>query len=192
METFQVVTDNFITTPQRTQSGVSAVLPTVRQAQVSSLFIDLRPDLWILSITFIWTPGKTYTTLGPSAATSPDFFLPQNINKRTSEFDAVGILPRALRDLFIQLEKKRLSSISGIESNGGMEVGLQAAKESSKTKRKKQPFEYTVKLQFLELYGEDIRDVSCAKRAAAKLDVLLKYLIPILNPACSRIAAVDG
>ena len=51
---FKFVTDNFITTPQRTQSGVSAVLPTVRQAQVSSLFIDLRPDLWILSITFIW------------------------------------------------------------------------------------------------------------------------------------------
>mmetsp|Transcript_24424 Transcript_24424/g.54664 ORF Transcript_24424/g.54664 Transcript_24424/m.54664 type:complete len:1002 (+) Transcript_24424:261-3266(+) len=121
--------------------------------------------------------GKTYTTLGPSAATSPDFFLPHNINKRTAEFDAVGILPRTLRDIFIQLERKRLSSSSVIDSENdsdGVEVGLQTVKQpkSNRAENEKKPFEYTVKLQFLELYGEDIRDLLSTGSAQTKKIVI--------------------
>ena len=74
--------------------------------------------LIILTLTWILLciapiPGKTYTTLGP--ATSPDFFAPQNKGEQHSkEYDSVGILPRALRDLFSQLEHKR-SSLNGEE-----------------------------------------------------------------------------
>eukprot|EP00581_Thalassiosira_minuscula_P006921 CAMPEP_0183703124 /NCGR_PEP_ID=MMETSP0737-20130205/983_1 /TAXON_ID=385413 /ORGANISM="Thalassiosira miniscula, Strain CCMP1093" /LENGTH=833 /DNA_ID=CAMNT_0025929829 /DNA_START=229 /DNA_END=2727 /DNA_ORIENTATION=- len=122
--------------------------------------------------------GKTYTTLGP--ATSPDFFSSQN-NKQSEEFKSVGILPRALRDLFMHLEEKR-DSLNGQEnnnpaadehnnaingdSNHGSDNGIAIPATKSpvpKSKSKqKQPFEYQVKLQFLELYGEEIRDLLAA------------------------------
>ena len=131
---------------------------------------------------YIISIGKTYTTLGP--ATSPDFFSPQSSGeKHSQEYDAVGILPRALRDLFLQLEKKRQSldnnrvensdpaaelncdAINGHGSPSGS-IGIAATKSpappkqsDSANKQQKRPFEYQVKLQFLELYGEEIRDL---------------------------------
>ena len=60
--------------------------------------------------------GKTYTTLGPTNIVNPDFFSPQQQSSNNdtgghhhaaNEYDAVGILPRTLRDLFTQLEQKR-------------------------------------------------------------------------------------
>ncbi len=66
--------------------------------------------------------GKTYTTLGPTNIVNPDFFNIQQQQQQISnndtaghhyhadnEYDAVGILPRTLRDLFTQLEQKRRS-----------------------------------------------------------------------------------
>jgi len=126
--------------------------------------------------------GKTYTTLGP--ATSPDFFAPQNKDKHTQEYDAVGMLPRALRDIFNKLDEKchTLNSNNGAEndsekSNGratgeissSSTDGIPVATKSPPPKSRSngnlngnsgsQPFEYTVKLQFLELYGEEVRDL---------------------------------
>ncbi|KAL7484050.1 hypothetical protein ACHAW6_009695 [Cyclotella cf. meneghiniana] len=128
--------------------------------------------------------GKTYTTLGP--ATSPDFFK-STAAKHSQEFDAVGILPRALRDLFIHLEQKRASlngnfdnpASSSEEDNGNdivcetssadsdeMAINMtkspitrRLSSQLSDTNDTKQPFEYQIKLQFLELYGEEIRDL---------------------------------
>jgi len=124
--------------------------------------------------------GKTYTTLGP--ATSPDFFKhTTNEKQHSQEYDAVGILPRALRDLFRQLENKRttLNGVGGNDDDSLAEESGNAAEQQvagafgSKSpapknnarsntkgdKQKQQPFEYQVKLQFLELYGEEIRDL---------------------------------
>ena len=112
--------------------------------------------------------GKTYTTLGP--ATSPDFFAPQNKDKHTQEYDAVGMLPRALRDIFNKLDEKchALNSNNGAEneSSNGRTIlgevgssstdGIPPATKSPPPKSRpngnsgSQPFEYTVKLQFLE------------------------------------------
>jgi kinesin family protein 4/21/27 len=83
----------------------------------------------------------------------------------------VGILPRALRDLFHDLEQKRNSYHRGdSNSNPASETEsdiLDEAINISKSPIKPQPsstdnntkFEYQVKLQFLELYGEEIRDL---------------------------------
>jgi kinesin family protein 4/21/27 len=138
--------------------------------------------------------GKTYTTLGP-ATVAPDFFAPQNSDhKHGYEYDAVGILPRALRDLFVRLEQKRRflngeiaddepvdpfvvddNNMDG-DSTHSSEIGLgiEATKSPKPKKRPtnngtvnnsdhehrtRRPFEYQVKLQFLELYGEEIRDL---------------------------------
>ena len=124
--------------------------------------------------------GKTYTTLGP--VTSPDFFKhTTNEKQHSQEYDAVGILPRALRDLFRQLENKRtaLNGDGGNDDDSLAEESGNAAEQQvagafgSKSpapknnarsntkgdKQKQQPFEYQVKLQFLELYGEEIRDL---------------------------------
>lgn len=126
--------------------------------------------------------GKTYTTLGP--ATSPDFFAPQNIDKHSQEYDAVGMLPRALRDIFNQLDQKRSSlnnvdastissnennnnTINGDSSHGSSDddggLGIPAPTKSPPPKQRPNKsnasFEYQVKLQFLELYGEEVRDL---------------------------------
>ncbi|KAL3777525.1 hypothetical protein ACHAWO_005509 [Cyclotella atomus] len=108
--------------------------------------------------------GKTYTTLGP--ATSPDFFKNQ---KHTPEHDAVGILPRALRDLFHDLEQKRNSTNSNSNPASETESDIldetinisksPIRQQSSSTNNNNTRFEYQVKLQFLELYGEEIRDL---------------------------------
>lgn len=127
--------------------------------------------------------GKTYTTLGP--VTSPDFFNQRDGEKHSQEYDSVGILPRALRDLFSALELKAQQLNGGEDeddpafdsensgtANGDMRdsIGIAPTKsQSPMPKRKtignnanangKQPFEFEVKLQFLELYGEDVRDL---------------------------------
>ena len=124
--------------------------------------------------------GKTYTTLGP--VTSPDFFKQSSSKdaKHAPEYDVVGILPRALRDLFIELQRKSDSlnkhgdenPADGDENNdsdnrddsGEELMGIQATKSSSPRNasdgsQQNRPFDYAVKLQFLELYGEEIRDL---------------------------------
>ena len=140
-------------------------------------------------------PGKTYTTLGP--ATSPDFFTQTATTgkdaKHTPEYDAVGILPRALRDLFIELERKsealniskngernpadgdESDSDNNVENNGEEELVIQPTKlspirsNSSDYSHENRIFDYTVKLQFLELYGEEIRDLLATSSKQQKI-----------------------
>ena len=89
--------------------------------------------------------GKTYTILGPSAASAV------GVDDEVSR--EVGIIPRALGELFGGLEKskKEVSTMSdgGVAAEGGDNAPFSSFPS----------FEYNVKLQFLELYGEDIRDL---------------------------------
>lgn len=127
--------------------------------------------------------GKTYTTLGP--ATSPDFFKQSTSKdaKHAPEYDVVGILPRALRDLFIKLERKsdslnnknngeRNPASDGDDENDSEDVSeeelgnIQPTKSSHSQnssdinqQQNNRTFDFAVKLQFLELYGEEIRDL---------------------------------
>ena len=135
-------------------------------------------------------PGKTYTTLGP--ATSPDFFNQQNGVKHSQEYDAVGILPRALRDLFLQLQRKRqtlceqeganpaapANDENNVAVNEKDSIGIQPTKSptpkrksSDSNANRKEPFEYHVKLQFLELYGEEVRDLLTTTSSQAKIRI---------------------
>lgn len=77
--------------------------------------------------------GKTWTTIGPGLTrnTDPDNEDGSPANEEISD-DLDGAVPRTLKDIF-----RRLSSL----------------KEKSET------YKYSVKLQFLELYGEQIRDL---------------------------------
>lgn len=89
--------------------------------------------------------GKTYTILGPSAASAV------GVDDEVSR--EVGIIPRALGELFGGLEKSK-KEVSTMSDGGVAEEGGDNAPSSSFPS-----FEYNVKLQFLELYGEDIRDL---------------------------------
>lgn len=135
--------------------------------------------------------------MGP--ATSPDFFSPRNSEKHTQEFDSVGLLPRALRDLFIWLEQKA-NSLNGGGNSGsdnpandntndntaitnGDSIGIAATKSPSpksrpnkSKKQEKQPFEYQVKLQFLELYGEDINDLLTKSAPSSKSKITIREI----------------
>lgn len=84
----------------------------------------------------------------------------------------MGILPRALRDLFHDLEQKRnsinRSDSSNPASDGDSDIvdetinmskSPMAKQQSSSSSNGSKQFEYQVKLQFLELYGEEIRDL---------------------------------
>jgi kinesin family protein 4/21/27 len=60
-----------------------------------------------------------------------------------------GVIPRALRDLFEQLEKVRQQCVSNKENQP----------QDSDDDDDSTTYEYEVRVQFLELYGEDIRDL---------------------------------
>jgi len=86
--------------------------------------------------------GKTFTILG----SSPDSILAEEAD--------TGVIPRAIRDLFNRLEttRKKHQLTQNIDFQ---------------KKKGEQPFEYEVRVQFLELYGEEIRDllnISCGTK----------------------------
>ena len=129
--------------------------------------------------------------MGP--ATSAAFFASSTRTEQqhSQEYEAVGILPRALRDLFADLEKKRLllngvdPASDGVESNpannGDNELGIHANKspipprrQTQNTNNEKLPFEYKVKLQFLELYGEEIRDLLTTASSTSQQKIVIR------------------
>lgn len=63
-----------------------------------------------------------------------------------------GVIPRSLRTIFRGLEEMKMSEKHQIKGNGDQTHSpMQPPKQPS--------FEYNVKIQFLELYGEEIRDL---------------------------------
>lgn len=99
--------------------------------------------------------GKTFTILGssPDAVLSEEntFTNQSNDDTRNESLSPnhnqiaaqAGVIPRALRDLFHRLEMTQQKW----DNHAG------------KSKHGQKPFEYEVRVQFLEVYGEDIRDL---------------------------------
>ncbi len=81
--------------------------------------------------------GKTHTMLGPSTSLALHTDL------------TAGVIPRAIRDLFSQLEEVRLQC-----SNKENQPGDDDDDDDDGA-----TFEYEVRVQFLEVYGEEIRDL---------------------------------
>ena len=116
--------------------------------------------------------GKTYTILGPSAASAV------GVDDEVSR--EVGIIPRALGELFDGLEKSK-NEMSATIGGEDMEGGDNAPSVPSS-------FEYNVKLQFLELYGEDIRDL-LAPTTAGKSGSKTKLTIRDTKNDCEVLGA---
>uniref|UniRef100_A0A7S3VBP7 Kinesin motor domain-containing protein n=1 Tax=Chaetoceros debilis TaxID=122233 RepID=A0A7S3VBP7_9STRA len=94
--------------------------------------------------------GKTHTVLGD---------LDSSLDGSDGEGDQVssgddqeGVIPRSLRTIFRGLEKMKLSEKH-------QPKGSEDKPQSSMQPPKQPSFEYNVKIQFLELYGEEIRDL---------------------------------
>lgn len=92
--------------------------------------------------------GKTHTIMGPSTSTAI-------VDDRTA-----GVIPRTLRCLFEKLEQKQIQAVNQSISVDSVHVH---GKENDENCAKRAPYEYEVRVQFLELYGEDIRDLLSTK-----------------------------
>ena len=81
--------------------------------------------------------GKTYTILGPGGGVGA------GTNSGTDDDDtsSAGVIPRALRELFQTLEHRKLN-VKNAHGPGTRTT-----------------FRYEIRLQFLELYGEEVRDL---------------------------------
>ena len=102
--------------------------------------------------------GKTHTILGQNTGQIDDVE-----GTRSNE----GVIPRGLRQLFNDLNSikskfTRAQSPSleypSINHTGTVDSKV-SRRSSSHHSRKNDPYEYQVKIQFLELYGEEIRDL---------------------------------
>jgi len=88
--------------------------------------------------------GKTHTMMG----------------NFTRQGDEVGVIPRALEDIFLGLEQRTESRKEQIPLLKSSHSDSTHSKNSSLTPASSTPpFEYQVKVQFLELYGEAIFDL---------------------------------
>lgn len=97
--------------------------------------------------------GKTYTILGPGGGVGAGVGCSTTVdapaasttspNSRSADDDtsSVGVIPRALRELFQTLEHRKLNAKN-------------AHGPGTRTS-----FRYEIRLQFLELYGEEVRDL---------------------------------
>ena len=135
--------------------------------------------------------GKTFTILGPSAESIVSDDVDVNIdamhgypnghtnghtNGNTNGYSysadqshgsssisrgagsQAGVIPRALRDLFNRLETTRKKhQLEHLQNS-----------DYADNKKGEKPYEYEVRVQFLELYGEDIRDL-LSNSASSKL-----------------------
>jgi hypothetical protein len=105
--------------------------------------------------------GKTHTILGNSSGTIDDV---------EGTLSNEGVIPRALKQIFNELDTVKEEAIrdaSVREDEEGLDheephdhLNNNNNNNSPKAhSRNESPFEYQVKIQFLELYGEDIRDL---------------------------------
>jgi len=92
--------------------------------------------------------GKTHTILGDVGEDEND--TPEAHSHVGLENESEGVIPRALRSIFNGLAELKASSAAEIPPN------LTASPPGSANQT---PFEYSIKIQFVELYGEEIRDL---------------------------------
>jgi len=87
--------------------------------------------------------GKTHTIMGPSTA--------------LQDGESAGLIPRAVRTLFDSLQKQSVDTV-GKEQPHDLEMDQTV-------------YDYEVRVQFLELYGETIRDLLTPKPSSEKLTI---------------------
>ena len=130
--------------------------------------------------------GKTFTVLGPSNEALFEDELEQEQGEFTEEnsnnscpsnqstshdklkHSQAGVIPRALRELFCRLEQRQSSQSKKLnedQSDQMNESGESSSQNKEKRKKMSQSvFEYEVRVQFLEVYGEEIRDLLSSSR----------------------------
>jgi hypothetical protein len=126
--------------------------------------------------------GKTHTIMGPwlsqvqakhatavadddSDSSATDGAL---VDAHVKDFSSdAGVIPRAVRQIFRALQKKKRESRRNADS---ISKGVDADDNEEMKETLTCPFEFTVKVQFLELYGEEIRDLLANDRGAIALE----------------------
>jgi kinesin family protein 4/21/27 len=92
--------------------------------------------------------GKTHTVIGPSVTVQDD----------TSS----GIIPRAVTSLFQKLQSVKQEAFLKRDPPSG---------KSAEAENDEVSYEFEVRVQFLELYGEEIRDLLTSSASAEKLSI---------------------
>ncbi len=132
--------------------------------------------------------GKTFTILGGNAPAGGDAekeneengsIVSRNKNRPLSAGDNTisskstrstrsssisskdGVIPRALRELFHRLEENKQIQADQVNQFQKDKKALSHKHEDQQQQQqgKREPYEYEVRIQFLELYGEEIRDL---------------------------------
>jgi len=99
--------------------------------------------------------GKTFTIMGasPSLATS----VQDEIN--------AGVIPRAIRKMFMLLSGAR------DKHNNTEEYDKEDTKDEYHDEFQVRPHQFEIRVQFLEVYGDDIRDLLVAQQESPKLTI---------------------
>eukprot|EP00557_Chaetoceros_sp_GSL56_P014628 CAMPEP_0176486142 /NCGR_PEP_ID=MMETSP0200_2-20121128/5412_1 /TAXON_ID=947934 /ORGANISM="Chaetoceros sp., Strain GSL56" /LENGTH=1269 /DNA_ID=CAMNT_0017882827 /DNA_START=298 /DNA_END=4107 /DNA_ORIENTATION=- len=118
--------------------------------------------------------GKTHTILGSVGGDKHEYDGDggggEDVIMEEHDQDDEGVIPRALKDIFRGLENlQRNSILSQQEQADGKKVdasssyaavaAASATAPTPGTPSGTKPFEYCIKIQFVELYGEEIRDL---------------------------------
>jgi predicted nuclease with TOPRIM domain len=133
--------------------------------------------------------GKTHTIMGPSTSITTAMLEPEGRQQ-------AGVIPRAIRSIFYQLQRMKdqqlkhqhpsednattLGQTNIIEDGGGGGggVGATATTTSSTTSPPgTTTYEYEVRVQFLEVYGEEIRDLLNPQQQATSTNGVSKLSI---------------
>ena len=92
--------------------------------------------------------GKTHTIMGPSSS---------NVADAVQDEVHAGVLPRAIRSIFSKLEATRQKSVD--EANSFVKTMEAPIATSVSQAPSSNSYEYEVRIQFLEVYGENLRDL---------------------------------
>ncbi|KAG7360918.1 kinesin motor domain containing protein [Nitzschia inconspicua] len=96
--------------------------------------------------------GKTHTIMGPSTTLATTMLSEE-------ERQEAGVIPRAIRSIFHQLQQQEAVKNSNTTSDDSPPSVASAGANLTS-------FEYEVRIQFLEVYGEDIRDLLNPQQAS--------------------------
>jgi len=102
--------------------------------------------------------GKTHTIVGPSI--QHEISTSSSGESSFSTSLSSGMIPRAFQDLLFNLSKKKAELCNDSNDNS-----------TSNTKKKTPPYEYEVRIQFLEIYGEEIRDLLAPSSSDTRLTI---------------------
>jgi hypothetical protein len=111
--------------------------------------------------------GKTHTIMGPSLS---------NVADAVQDEVQAGVIPRAIRSIFYKLEETRKESLLNskrvaIYSRNDDDYGDNDDSPEDSSTTPSTLFQYEVRVQFLEVYGEEIRDLLIPHKPTTKLTI---------------------